>query len=261
MKATEVQWLRYISNTLLQIEPVLVKFDDDARERNGASRSQILSHYTPFSQAAAEGLDGLIITGDNLELIGPTGYRALLPFAQIRYGPQLGEVIDYAQSNIFSTIYSCLASHFALNYRHHLERDTLGKKIFGVYEHQVDTKSVFTDGMDDIMNAPHSRWGNILPEALRQVGIDVLAESAEVGWLLAGETNLAGGRDLYIQGHPEYGRDDLKNEYDRDAARGQSVPAGYYPHSDPAQRPVLSWANDARALHANWIGLLYQQFS
>ena len=35
MESAENQWLRYISNTVLQIEPVLLKFDDDLRERPG----------------------------------------------------------------------------------------------------------------------------------------------------------------------------------------------------------------------------------
>jgi homoserine O-succinyltransferase len=42
MESTELQWLRYISDTVLQIEPVLMKFDDDFRERSGASREKYI---------------------------------------------------------------------------------------------------------------------------------------------------------------------------------------------------------------------------
>ena len=68
MEVTELQWLRYMSNTAVQIDPVLIKFDKDFRERAGESRANILTRYIPFSEAKKNGLDGLIITGGNLEL-------------------------------------------------------------------------------------------------------------------------------------------------------------------------------------------------
>lgn len=116
MEATENQWLRYISNTVLQIEPVLMKFDDDPRELDpGASRQKILERYTPFSEIKSLGLDGLIVTGDNLELRkeNSTKHEAL-PFEEIKYGDSLKAIIDWAKENVFSTIYSLSTSfrHF-----------------------------------------------------------------------------------------------------------------------------------------------------
>jgi homoserine O-succinyltransferase len=257
MQAAEVQWLRYISNTLLQVEPVLIKFDDDPRATAKASRESILANYLPFSEVIKDGLDGLIITSDKLELDTSSQDPALLAFSHVIYGEQLKRVIDWAQINIFSTVYSGLASHFALNHLYGLEREAVGDKYFGVFEHQVYHNGVFSAGLDDTFRAPHSRWGNIKSEALKGAGLTVMAEHARVGWLFAAADNVTGGRDLYIQGHPEYGRGDLDAEYRRDAAKGLALPVGYYPESDPNLSPVLSWANDARALHANWIGYLY----
>lgn len=257
MPATEVQWLRYISNTLLQVEPVFIKFDDDWRETKGSSRTHILAHYTPFSAVQDDGLDGLIVTGDNLELNADGS--SLLPLDQIRYISQLQEVMQWAHANVYSTIYSCLASHLALHYFHNLERDPLSNKIFGVYSHIVDQESVFTQGMDDNMCAPHSRWGNIPSSKLSEQNIQILADNQEIGWLLAQESNKSNGYDLYIQGHPEYDRNDLKKEFERDNSR--QMPSNYFADDDPANQPALSWANDARALHSNWISMLYNQFS
>lgn len=256
MQATEVQWLRYMSNTLLQIEPVFIKFDDDWRESKGSSRSQILADYLSFSEVKESGLDGLIVTGDNLELTA--NKSELLPLDQIRYAKQLEEVLQWAKSNVYSTIYSCLASHFALHYFHGLQRRPIKTKTFGVFTHAVDTHSLFTQGVDDTMRAPHSRWGSIGAGELTGSGVQILAQNTEVGWLLAQEKNQAKGYDLYIQGHPEYDRNDLKKEFQRDH---NTLPANYFRDNDPSQEPALSWTNDARALHSNWITMLYTQFS
>jgi homoserine O-succinyltransferase/O-acetyltransferase len=264
MEVTEVQWLRYISHTILQIEPILIKFDDDPRERLGIKRKPILARYTPFSQAVEQGLDGLIITGDNLELRKDSAKgREALPFDEIHYANGLREIMTWANTHIPSTIFSCLASHFMLHERFGLPRTIGNHKVFGVYEHQVghNIQSEFTDSMDDILRAPHSRWGMVQTRHLRDAGIDILAENHQAGWLLAQAKNQTGGYDLLMQGHPEYDRGDLHAEYDRDRSHGQNVPVGYYTSDNPEQTPLLTWANDARALHNNWIRAIYRSFS
>lgn len=262
MERTETQWLRYMSHSILQIEPVLLKFDDDPRERAGASRADVLSHYQPFGEAADSKIDGLIVTGDNLELRNDSDSDApeLLPFDDISYASQLRHVIDWARSNVHSTIYSCLASHFAMDHLYGVEREVGRTKTFGVYKHRVShtTASELTAGMDDSIRAPHSRWGNIPTAALGETAIGVLASNSKIGWLLAQDTNNAGGHDVYIQGHPEYDRLDLRAEHLRDGGADLGKPAGYYSRSG---QPRLTWANDARALHDNWITTLYHHFS
>lgn len=261
MEKTETQWLRYMSHSVLQIEPVLLKFDDDLRERGGASRADELNRYKSFSEVADDGLDGLIVTGDNLELDESSpATQVLLPFDKIAYSTQLAEVVEWARSNVHSTIYSCLASHFALDFLYGVERELSANKIFGVYQHRVnhDVPSSLTEGLDDIFRAPHSRWGNAPVEALGTTAVKVLAVNEQVGWLAAQDANDAGGYDVFIQGHPEYERDDLKQEHLRDGVFRADQPANYYSN---VGEPELTWANDARALHANWIASLYKHFS
>lgn len=262
METTEIQWLRYMSHTVLQINPLLIKFDDDFRERDGASRSRTLNAYNAFSDVAEEGLDGLIITGDNIELANAeSASDGLLHFGDVKYTDQLGEIVDWAQRNVRSTIYSCWASHFALNHLFGLNRVQNKPKLFGVYEHAVtDVVSPFTMGMDDTITAPHSRWGNIPVEQLYHTkSVQVLAVNGVAGWLLAQADNKAGGMDLFIQGHPEYDRHNLDQEYLRDRAHGQAPPDNYY--HPITGKPQLTWANDARSLHANWVGMLYESFA
>lgn len=96
MERTEIQWLRYISHTVLQIDPVLIKFDDDFRERQGASRSRVLERYKRFSEVASEGLDGLVVTGDNIELADPASPElGLQTFQAVRYARPSGAQSRY----------------------------------------------------------------------------------------------------------------------------------------------------------------------
>ena len=255
MLGTELRWMRFISHTVLQIEPVLLKFDDDFRERPGASREEILGRYKPISEAACDGLDGLIVTGDNQEL---DEAGEVLPFEDILYAEQLRELIDWADDNVYSTIYSCLASHFALNYKHGLERNKSKDKVFGVYSHEVvGRESNLVDGVDDVIESPHSRWCDVpISDVVGVCALRLVALNERIGWLVA-EEETKGGVDVYLQGHPEYWRSDLHREYQRDQA---SLPENYYRYGTQLE-PRLTWANDARALHSNWIAGIYHNYS
>ena len=62
-------------------------------------------------------------------------------------------------------------------------------------------------------------------------------------------------------GHPEYDRDTLKLEYDRDVAAGKdiAVPVNYYPDDDPTKRPVVSWRAEGQLLYSNWLNYYVYQ--
>lgn len=263
MESTENQWIRYISNTVLQVELVFLKFDNDIRERQGGSRREILKRYTSFSQGTQDGLDALIVTGDNLEIKKDISPPEELPFKEIRYGSALAEIIDWSRKNVYSTIYSCLAAHFALNHLFNIPRTIASEKVFGVYEHQMTRflRSPITQGMDDIVTAPHSRWGIMDSQDLANAGVQVLANNDDVGWLVATSENAKGGLDIFMQGHPEYDKYDLHSEFLRDWEKGRGVPSGYYNNNNPASLPRMTWANDARAFHANWMSSIYKHFS
>lgn len=255
MEDTELRWLRSISYTALQIEPVLMKFDDDVRDSAGSSRQEILQRYEPFSDVAERGLDGLIVTGDNQERRAD---GSLQPFDELHYDKDLREVIDWADSNVKAIIYSCLASHYALKYDFGLDRELNNPKSFGVYRHDIVKQSSIVENMDDIISAPHSRWGNIPTNDLHAAGVEVLAANDQIGWLLAEASTSTGGLKTYIQGHPEYWRYDLHGEYMRDR---KNVPANYYHGDNPANKPSLSWTNDSRALLGNWVTRIYNDYS
>ncbi len=264
MKATELQWYRWIGgDTVVQIRPHFIKFDDDRREREGASRSEILSRYTPLSAIRDNGLDTLVITGDNLEtreVVGMSTGREPLELPEINYRDQLEELIAFSKE-VPVTIFSCLAAHFALNHLHGLNRKILDRKISGVFQHDVfDTSAPLMRGMGDTMVSPHSRWGDISVEEVDEIDdLKILAASERAGWLVLQEELPNGNLRVYLQGHPEYDKHDLDAEYKRDREKdGVGLPYGYYPDDDCSQSPDCNWPPYARVLHENILGETYR---
>jgi homoserine O-succinyltransferase len=254
MENTELRWLQFISHTVLQIEPVLVKFDNDQRENPGSSRRKILERYSSFSEVKEKGLDGLIITGDNREIDN----NSLLEYENIYYGDDLSKVIDWSENNVTSTIFSCLASHFALYKRHGIKRNLSHKKLLGVYSHEVlSRESELTFAIDDTISSPHSRWASIDYRDLLKKDIGLIALNEDVGWLLADEKTEK-SYNVYLQGHPEYWRNDLANEFLRDNSQ---LPENYFPNDNPQKTPKLTWSNDSRTLLSNWISYIYKSYS
>jgi homoserine O-succinyltransferase len=269
MIATETQWgTAYSSEPDVGVEICLAKFDDDNREGlnpdtgEERSRSTILKRYTPQSDVELP-IDVLIITGDNLEVEpSPEGLSSRKPIAmdEIRYGKRLERLVRNGAEKAAVTVVSCLASHFVLNYFLELPKQTLEQKAFGVYDHNVlDAGDPFMRGMGNTITAPHSRWGDVSVEQIEQHNqeldedrhLKVLAASPDIGWLVLRETLPNGNVRIYLQGHPEYDRDDLLTEYRRDRKRGQAIPVNYFPDDDPRQTPRFVWAPQARVLNHN----------
>merc|ERR1712083_170239 len=59
--------------------------------------------------------------------------------------------------------------------------------------------------------------------------------------------------------HLEYDTDSLKEEYDRDVAKGidTAIPSNYYPNDDPDQQPINHWRSHAHLFFGNWIGEIF----
>mgnify|MGYP005972264635 CR=1 FL=1 len=67
----------------------------------------------------------------------------------------------------------------------------------------------------------------------------ILAVSPEAGVYLAASRD---GKHVFVTGHAEYDADTLKNEYERDKAKGLPVtlPRHYFPDDNPTQEPLVT---------------------
>ena len=64
-------------------------------------------------------------------------------------------------------------------------------------------------------------------------------------------------RSFYVTGHPEYERERLAFEYQRDSSKCKDwniqVPQNYFPNDDPARQPHDRWIAPGQQMFRNWL--------
>ncbi len=248
--ATETQLLRLLGNSPLQVEITLLR--TDSHESKNTPQEHLLAHYLTFEDVRDRKFDGLIITGAPVEQ---------MPFEQVDYWPELAAIMDWSETNVFSTFHICWGAQAGLYHRYGVPKYQLEQKMFGVFPHQVLSRTQrVLRGFDDEFFAPHSRHTEIRAEDILRVSdLQLLAVSEEAGVYIVASKD---GRNIYITGHSEYDPLTLKAEYDRDVSKGLPihVPQNYYPHDDPTREPQVRWRGHANLLYTNWLNYhVYQE--
>jgi homoserine O-succinyltransferase len=247
--ATETQLLRLLGNSPIQVEVTLLH--TATYQSKNVDAEHLLNHYETFDAVRDEKFDGLIITGAPVEL---------MEFEEVDYWPELCQIMDWAETNVFSTLYICWGAQAGLYHRYGVPKYTLPRKMFGVFEHNVlvPTERLLR-GFDDRYYAPHSRHTEIRRADLEKVPqIQILSESDEAGIYMVGTYD---GRHIFITGHSEYDPLTLKGEYDRDVNKGLPihVPRNYYPGDQPTNPPLVRWRSHASLLFSNWLNYYVYQ--
>lgn len=248
--ATETQLLRLLGNSPLQVEITLLH--TDSHESKNTTREHLLEHYETFEAVRYQKFDGLIITGAPVEQ---------LPFEQVDYWQELERIMDWSETNVFSTFHICWGAQAALYHRYGVPKYDLPAKMFGVFPHHlVAENEIILRGFDDEFYAPHSRHTEIRAADIEKVSdLKLLAVSDEAGVYIVSSCD---GRNVYITGHSEYDPLTLKAEYDRDVSKGLPihVPINYYPNDDPSRMPQVRWRGHANLLYTNWLNYyVYQE--
>jgi len=246
--ATETRLLRLLSGSPLQ---VAVRF---LHPRSHACRNTPAEHlarfYSSFEEVRDLRFDCLIITGAPVETI---------PFEEVNYWNELQELMDWSRSNVHSTLHLCWGAQAGLYHHYGIAKHLLPQKLSGVFAHTItEPQHPLQHGFDDEFFAPHSRYTGIRNEDIERVGaLRILSASPEAGAYIIADKD---ARRIFITGHPEYGRLTLKEEYDRDLAKGLPVPvpANYFPGDDPALLPAARWQCHASLLFMNWLNMVYQ---
>ncbi len=249
-QATETQLLRMLGNTPLQVE---VTFLHTGSYTSKNTESDYLdTFYRTFDEVKGERFDGMVVTGAPVEQF---------TFEDVYYWDELVRLMNWADSNCFSTMYICWAAQAALYHFYGIEKRPMNKKLFGVFPHMVlDRSNRLVRGFDDVFFAPHSRHTTIyVADAAQEQDLEILATSNEAGLYLASSRD--GGR-VFVTGHSEYDARTLEAEYRRDLAAGKPIamPRNYYPNDDDTQPPTLSWRAHGSLLFSNWLNyFVYQE--
>ncbi len=247
---TEVQLLRLIGNTSLQVEIDLLH--PATHKSKNTSENHLMSFYKTFDEVKENKYDGLIITGAPVEK---------LAFSDVTYWNELKKIMDWSVHNVFSTMHICWASQAGLYHHYSIPKYDLPSKLFGVYPHTINEKYIkLFRGFDDKFYVPQSRHTEIRIEDIKKVPeLKVLSESQESGIYIVMAKN---GRQIFVTGHSEYDPMTLKHEYDRDLAKGMDVtiPKNYYPDNDSSMAPVVLWRGHSNLLFSNWLNYyVYQE--
>ena len=246
---TETQLLRLISNTALQAEVDLIRMASHVSKN--VSEEHLATFYKDFEEIKNNHYDGMIVTGAPVEQ---------LAFQEVNYWDELKMIFDFADKNVFSTLFICWGAQAALYHYYGIPKYPLPEKRFGVFEHEVMVKRPIVRGFDDVFYAPHSRHTEFRAGDIAKVDdLEIIAQSPEAGVYLVTSKD---GHRVFVSGHCEYDPLTLDAEYRRDVSQGKpiQVPKNYYPNDDPSCTPVVRWRGHGNLLFSNWLNYyVYQE--
>lgn len=284
LKATERQFIRLLSECHNTLNIHFHPFTLQCIERSKASQQYIQQYYQSFDHLKKLPIDALILSGTT----PPLGEMSEAPFWQ-----PLTEIFTWALENKIPTLFTCLASHCAIQYFYGKKRSRLSKKCWGVFKHHVHHPHPLTRNLPDTITIPHSRMNVISAQQMRESNLQILIESENVGVHMA--ISKEHHHFLFFQGHPEYDATSLLKEYKREidlfisGQRNQypPLPSNYFSNSqkkiltsyqdrvmnskgEKSQRDLLSdfpteligsinntWHNTATIITQNWLDSIF----
>lgn len=247
---TETDFIRVLSNTPLQIE--LDFFYMDKHDSKNTSKEHLNIFYKTFEQIKHNRYDGLIITGAPVEH---------LEFEQVDYWNDISKVLEWSKSNVTNTLHICWGAQAGLYYHYGIQKHPLKQKLFGVFEHQItDYKTPLFRGFDDTFFTPHSRYTeNRITEIQQNPELILASWSEKAGaHVIISKSN----RQIFVTGHFEYNSGTLKEEYERDLAKGLpiDIPENYFSDNDPNAKPIVKWRANSNLFFVNWLNYyVYQE--
>ncbi|MGO1470908.1 MAG: homoserine O-acetyltransferase/O-succinyltransferase family protein, partial [Tissierella sp.] len=246
---TEIQLLRLLSNTPLQVDIDLIR--TKTHNSKNTDETYLKRFYKDFSQIKDEKYDGMIITGAPVEK---------LDFEEVDYWPELREIFEYARTNVYSTMFICWAAQAALYHYYGIPKYIEDKKVFGVFEYDVLEESALTKGFDDVFYSPQSRHSINREEDVRKIeDLKIIGSRPDTGVSLARSLD---NRFVFVSGHGEYDRDTLYKEYIRDKSKGLEIqtPVNYFKNDNEDEGIQVKWKSHGNLLFINWMNYcVYQE--
>jgi len=249
-ETTELQFMRLLSNTPLQVELTLMHMG--SHKAKNVSAEYLQQFYKTLKQIEGMRFDGMIITGAPVEN---------LDFNQVNYWDELKELLDYTKSNVFSTMHVCWGAQAGLFHHYGIPKYALPAKKFGVFPHTINPDNdLLLKGANDTVYCCHSRhteWHRKDIQAKK--ALKIILDSNDAGVCMVSAHN---ARQIYISGHFEYDRETLAKEYFRDVDKGLpiNIPNNYFKNDDPTCEPAVLWKSDANLLFSNWLNyIIYQR--
>ena len=126
---TETQIARLLANTPIQVHMTLMQTASHAATH--VSAAHLESFYKTFDEVKNNRYDGMIITGAPIET---------MDFEQVDYWDELCEIMDFSETNVYSTLHVCWGAQAGLYYHYGVHKQLLPEKMFGVFENRYCVK-------------------------------------------------------------------------------------------------------------------------
>ena len=104
---TELQILRSLSNTPLQVDVTFVRMTSHVSKNT--STSHIYKFYESFEDIKMRKFDGFIITGAPVEQ---------MEFEEVDYWQELTEIMEWTKTNVTSTLHLCWGAQAGIYYHY-----------------------------------------------------------------------------------------------------------------------------------------------
>ncbi len=243
---TETQLMRLLSNSPLQVNITLL--NTATYSSKNIEQSYLDKFYKTFDEIKDKQYDGMIITGAPVENFD---------FEDVLYWEELKTIMDFAEKKVTSTIYICWGAQAALYHYYGIPKYMLDDKLFGVYKHRKCVEfSPLLKGLDDIFYIPHSRHSAVDSKLIYDCKyLEPLAESDETGIAIFRSLD---DKKIFITGHLEYDKNTLKQEYERDLAKGLDIhePDNYFSKTGEV---LVRWRSTANIIFSNWLNYYVYQ--
>jgi len=243
---TETQFSRLIGATPLQVELTLVRVTD--HQSKHTSEDYLKTFYKTWEEVREHKFDGFIVTGAPI---------ANIPFEEVRYWPEMLDIMNWTQTNVHHTMFICWGAQAALHHFHDARRYRMDSKAFGVFRHKiVQPRSPWLHGFSDSPMVPVSRYNDIDRTSLGP-DLQILIDNEEIGVCMIDDPK---HRAVHMLNHLEYDNRSLADEYERDIKAGLNtpLPANLFPDGNPVAEPENRWRSHAHLLFQNWINEIYQ---
>ena len=245
---TEVQLLRLLGNTPLQVDITLLR--PISHDSKNTPQEHLEAFYQTFDQIKHLKFDGMIITGAPVEQ---------MDFEKVNYWDELTEIMEWTKTNVTSTFHICWGAQAGLHYHYGVPKHQLSQKKFGVFEHEIVQFEKLLQGLDDVVYIPHSRHSEVTKEEILACeALKLLLHSEKAGVALVISRD---GRQIFATGHAEYEPKTLEKEYKRDLAKNLPIemPDNYYIDDEVEKGTIVRWRSHAYILFSNWLNYYVYQ--
>lgn len=240
-QVTEEDFCRSLNFADIDVELLPMKIPGQSYKTT--PQSYVDAYYTDFECYQSGTYDGFILTGAPLEH---------MHFHEVRYWPQLTEIMQWATTHVRSSLYICWGAQAAMYHHFGIPKYDLPQKCFGIYPHRTLTSHPLLEGLHPEFLMPNSRHTEVHREDFPPQ-CHLLADSQETG---VGIMESNGGREVYVVGHLEYEPLTLHKEYLRDLEKGATIapPEHYYSSVTPDSTAVTyTWEGACRQFFRNWL--------